>query len=36
MVEIYGSEWEGWGRTSPYARIDPARMFAFRFLPPGG
>jgi hypothetical protein len=30
LVEVYGGEWwQDWGAGSPYARIDPTRMFAF-------
>jgi len=28
LVEVYGQEWNEWGPDSPYARIDPRRMFA--------
>jgi len=28
LVEVYGDEWNEWGPDSPYARIDPRRMFA--------
>jgi uncharacterized pyridoxamine 5'-phosphate oxidase family protein len=36
LAEVYGTDWETWGSESPYARIDPARMFTFRFQRPGG
>lgn len=32
-VEIYGDDWFDWGAESPYARIDPTRMFAVRIVP---
>jgi hypothetical protein len=28
LIEVYGDEWTEWGPDSPYARIDPAKMFA--------
>lgn len=31
LVEVYGGDWHEWGAGSPYARIDPTRMFAFAF-----
>lgn len=31
LGEVYGSDWEDWGSEAPYARIEPARMFTFRF-----
>lgn len=30
LLEVYGSDWSGWGRESPYARIEPRTMFTFR------
>jgi nitroimidazol reductase NimA-like FMN-containing flavoprotein (pyridoxamine 5'-phosphate oxidase superfamily) len=27
-VEVYGEEWKEWGPDSPYARIDPHKLFA--------
>ena len=27
-VEVYGEEWSEWGPDSPYARIDPDKLFA--------
>jgi len=30
-VEIYGEEWNDWGRGAAYARIDADRMFTFHF-----
>jgi uncharacterized pyridoxamine 5'-phosphate oxidase family protein len=29
--EVYGKQWSSWGAASPYARIDPSRMFTFGF-----
>lgn len=34
-LDVYGDEWNEWGAPEPYACIDPARMFAMRFPPPG-
>jgi putative acetyltransferase len=34
-LDVYGDEWNEWGLPEPYARIDPARMFAVRFPPAG-
>jgi hypothetical protein len=31
LVEVYGPDWESWGSSAGYARIDPKRMFTFRF-----
>jgi nitroimidazol reductase NimA-like FMN-containing flavoprotein (pyridoxamine 5'-phosphate oxidase superfamily) len=28
LIEVYGDEWTEWGPDSPYARIDPRRMYA--------
>jgi nitroimidazol reductase NimA-like FMN-containing flavoprotein (pyridoxamine 5'-phosphate oxidase superfamily) len=28
LVETYGEEWNEWGPDSPYARVEPNRMFA--------
>ena len=28
LVEVYGEEWNEWGPDSPYARIEPRKMFA--------
>lgn len=33
--EVYGKEWGSWGAPAPYARIDPAAMFTFRFRSQG-
>ena len=30
-VETYGDEWGEWAEPAAYARIEPARMFAFSF-----
>jgi uncharacterized pyridoxamine 5'-phosphate oxidase family protein len=29
LKETYGGDWEDWGGESPYARIEPWRMFTF-------
>lgn len=33
-VETYGQDWDDWGDSAMYARIDPDRMFAFGFEQP--
>ena len=30
-VETYGTDWNDWGASAVYARIEPERMFAFGF-----
>jgi hypothetical protein len=32
-VETYGADWNDWGASAVYARIEPERMFAFGFDP---
>jgi hypothetical protein len=32
-VETYGEDWDDWGASAVYARIEPERMFAFGFDP---
>ena len=34
-VPVYGPEWEGFASSAVYARVDPRRMFAAAFSPPG-
>jgi uncharacterized pyridoxamine 5'-phosphate oxidase family protein len=29
LAEVYGGDWSDWGGSSPYARIEPDRMFSF-------
>ncbi len=29
LSDVYGREWDEWGGTAPYARIDAAKMFTF-------
>lgn len=33
LIEVYGPDWENWASGAVYARIDPQRMFTFRFEP---
>lgn len=33
LPEIYGPDWEDWGGGSPYAVIEPRRMFTFAMQP---
>jgi hypothetical protein len=34
LLDVYGAEWEDWGGSAPYARIEPETMFA-AWLPGG-
>jgi hypothetical protein len=33
LIETYGPDWEDWGGNSPYALIEPRRMFTFAMRP---
>ena len=35
LIEVYGPDWESWGSSSPYARIDAERMYTFHFAGSG-
>ena len=34
LLDVYGPGWEGWGASSSYASIEPAKMFAVQMHQP--